>query len=208
MNVASKLGFYFHHSHKKDNYVLMCLWLDEAMADRLPAYADHFVGVGGIMVNDNNEVLMIQERRSMVAGAWKFPGGFVDNGETIKQGVEREVFEETGVKGEFQGILAMREQLDYKYGAADFYIVCVLRPHPTEQQVDVQDTQEIKAASWIPLSEITTNEEGCKYKLFPNAFQFMQLIKQWLAMNGKDTSALTSREAANSDMKVTDLIKM
>merc|ERR1712086_111840 len=208
MNVASKLGFYFHHSHKKDNYVLMCLWVDEAMADRLPAYADHFVGVGGIMVNDNNEVLMIQERRSMVEGAWKFPGGFVDNGETVKQGVEREVFEETGVKGEFQGILAMREQLDYKYGAADFYIVCVLRPHPTEQQVDVQDTQEIKAASWIPLSEITTNEEGCKYKLFPNAFQFMRLIKQWLAMNGKDTSSQTNGDAANSDMKVTDLIKM
>lgn len=51
--------------------------------------------------------------------------------------MERETFEETGVKGEFQGILAMREQLDYKYGAADFYIVCILRPHPTEQTVDV-----------------------------------------------------------------------
>ena len=36
--------------------------------------------------------------------------------------------EETGVKGTFQGILAMREQMDYKYGAADFYIVCVLKP--------------------------------------------------------------------------------
>ena len=32
------------------------------------------------------------------------------------------------MKGEFQGILALREQLDYKDGAADFYIVCVLRP--------------------------------------------------------------------------------
>ena len=82
------------------------------MADRLPAYADHFVGVGGIMVNDNEEVLMIQENRSAGTGSgkpWKFPGGFVDQGETIKQGVEREVVEETGVKGEFQGILAMRE---------------------------------------------------------------------------------------------------
>jgi len=106
------------------------------MADRLPAYADHYVGVGGIMVNDMEEVLMIQERRSAGQGEnkpWKFPGGYVDRGETVRQGVEREVLEETGVKGEFQGILAMREQMDYKYGAADFYIVCVLRPHPDEQ---------------------------------------------------------------------------
>ena len=29
------------------------------MADRLPAYADHHVGVGGIMINDEEEVLMI-----------------------------------------------------------------------------------------------------------------------------------------------------
>jgi len=59
MNVASKLGFYFHHANKLENYVLMCLWLDEAVADRLPAFADHFIGVGGIMVNDKLEVLMI-----------------------------------------------------------------------------------------------------------------------------------------------------
>jgi mutator protein MutT len=143
------------------------------MADRLPAFADHYVGVGGIMVNDKEEVLMIQERRSAGEGdskPWKFPGGYVDKGETVKQGVEREVLEETGVRGEFQGILAMREQLDYKYGAADFYIVCLLRPHPTSQEVNIQDTQEVSAAKWIPLSEISTNEDGCKFKLFPNAF--------------------------------------
>ena len=139
MNVASKHGFYFHHSHKTGNYVLMCLWTDTKVADRLPAYGDHFVGVGGIMVNDKEEVLLIQERRSVGQGEskpWKFPGGYVDKGETIKKGVEREVVEETGVKGEFQGILAMREQMDYKYGAADFYIVCILKPDQ-EQGVDV-----------------------------------------------------------------------
>lgn len=109
MNVAAKLGFYFHHAHRQDGYVLMCLWLDQAVADRLPAYADHFVGVGGIMVNDNMEVLMIQEKRARgeavgKEGAqkpWKFPGGYVDRGETLRQGVEREVVEETGIKGEF-----------------------------------------------------------------------------------------------------------
>jgi 8-oxo-dGTP diphosphatase len=37
----------------------MCLWTDEKVADRLPGYPDHFVGVGGIMVNDKEEVLLI-----------------------------------------------------------------------------------------------------------------------------------------------------
>ena len=114
------------------------------------------------------------------------------------------------MKGEFQGILALRECMDHKYGAADFYIVCVLRPHPTQQKVDVQDTQEIQNAHWIPLSEITTNEDGCKYKLFPNAFEFLKLIKQWLVMNGKtfDQDSQMEEEKKKDDVKITDLIKM
>ena len=38
------------------------------------------------------------------------------------------MFEETGVKGEFQGILSMVEYTDYKYGAGNYGIVCVLKP--------------------------------------------------------------------------------
>jgi len=48
MNVASEQGFYFHHSHRAGNYVLMCKWLDTKVADRIPAYADHYVGAGGV----------------------------------------------------------------------------------------------------------------------------------------------------------------
>jgi len=168
----------------------MCKWIDESTADRLPAYADHFLGVGGILVNDKLEVLMIQEKRRVgeaigaVEKPWKFPGGFVDHGETVRQGVEREVLEETGIRGEFQGLLAMREQIDFKYGAADLYMVCILKPS-AQQEVDIQDTQEVSAARWIPLSEITTNEDGCKYKLFSNAFQFVTLVRRWLKMTGK-----------------------
>ena len=100
----------------------------------------------------------------------------MDRDETLRDGVEREVLEETGVKGTFQGILAMREQLDYKYGAADVYVVCVLKPNSIG--VNIQDTGEIFNAKWIPLSEITTNDDNSKYKLFPNAFQFVQLLKK------------------------------
>ena len=74
---------------------------------------------------------------------WKFPGGYVEKGETISQGVVREVLEETGVKGEFEGVLALREQMNHKYGAADFYIVCVLKHNSSEESVGIQDTQEV-----------------------------------------------------------------
>jgi len=116
---------------------MMCKWMDTTTADRLPAYANHFVGVGGMVINDNMEILLIRERRA-TKKLWKLPGGFVDRGETLKAGVEREVLEETGVSATFQGVLGLRELLDFKYGAADFYFVCVLRP--TSHAVNIEDT--------------------------------------------------------------------
>ena len=52
---------------------------------------------------------MIQEIRSPEPKPWKFPGGLMDPGETIWQALEREVFEETGVKAKFEGIIGLRE---------------------------------------------------------------------------------------------------
>lgn len=51
----------------------------------------------------------------------------MDPGETIKLACEREVYEETGLRCEFLGLLGIREQLLVKYGCTDLYIVCLLK---------------------------------------------------------------------------------
>jgi 8-oxo-dGTP pyrophosphatase MutT (NUDIX family) len=48
---------------------------------------------GGLVRNDNNEVLMILRR-----GKWDLPKGKLDKGETIEKCAIREVIEETGLK--------------------------------------------------------------------------------------------------------------
>jgi ADP-ribose pyrophosphatase YjhB (NUDIX family) len=75
--------------------------MDPSSHNKIPAYADHYVGVGGVVINQKGEILLIQERREPEPRKWKFPGGFMDPGETIKQAAEREVLEETGVKTTF-----------------------------------------------------------------------------------------------------------
>ncbi len=79
---------------------------------------------------------MIQEVKR-VPRMWKFPGGLMDPGETIEQAVKREVIEETGVMTEFKGIIGFREQLMYKNGASDLYMVCLLVP-ADEDKIDIQ----------------------------------------------------------------------
>jgi 8-oxo-dGTP pyrophosphatase MutT (NUDIX family) len=47
---------------------------------------------GGIVVNEQNEVLLIYRR-----GKWDLPKGKLDDGETIEECALREVKEETGL---------------------------------------------------------------------------------------------------------------
>ena len=49
------------------------------------------------------------------------------SGEEISEATEREVFEETGVRCQFESVLLFRHQHDYKYGCSDFYFVSLCK---------------------------------------------------------------------------------
>jgi len=168
--IAVKYGFEFHHAI--DDYMLLTQWLPENEVSKLPHYATHFVGVGGVVFNDEtDEILVIQERvRLLDFDFWKLPGGLVDQGEYISQAVEREVFEETGIKAKFHSILSFREKLAYKYNQPDMYFTCLLKPETFDIKID---PQEIKAAKWMKVDEYLEN--AVKYGVANNFAKVIQL---------------------------------
>ncbi|TWT98651.1 NUDIX hydrolase [Stieleria varia] len=54
--------------------------------------------VGGLIVNEKGELLLVRRARNPGKGRWGLPGGFVDRGETIEQALQREVIEETQLR--------------------------------------------------------------------------------------------------------------
>ncbi|GAA0603882.1 NUDIX domain-containing protein [Virgibacillus siamensis] len=54
----------------------------------------HIVAALGIVENDQEEILIVKERRS---DQWVFPGGQVEVGENLMDGLIREVKEESGI---------------------------------------------------------------------------------------------------------------
>ena len=58
------------------------------------------------------------------------------------------MFEETGIKAEFQSLICFREKVDYKWKADDIYFVCLLKPLTFEIQAC---EYEIKAAKWMKI---------------------------------------------------------
>lgn len=51
--------------------------------------------VGGLIINDENELLLVRRARNPGKGKWGLPGGFVDPEETIEHALAREIVEET-----------------------------------------------------------------------------------------------------------------
>ncbi len=64
-----------------------------AMSESLPV-----VGVGVVVLNDHNEVLLIRRGSEPNIGMWTIPGGRQEPGETLAQTAHREIEEETGVE--------------------------------------------------------------------------------------------------------------
>jgi ADP-ribose pyrophosphatase YjhB (NUDIX family) len=56
--------------------------------------AKHWVSVAGVVIDNHGRTLMIQRRDN---GRWEPPGGVLEPGETITDGLRREVREETGL---------------------------------------------------------------------------------------------------------------
>ena len=54
----------------------------------------HIVAAGAFVTNSRGQVLLLKSPRY---DDWEFPGGQVEEGETIPHALEREVFEETGI---------------------------------------------------------------------------------------------------------------
>lgn len=65
--------------------------------------------VSAIIENEEGEVLAVRLDKEKKDGVWVPPGGKLEKGETLRQGVEREVEEELGVDIEVGEIVGISE---------------------------------------------------------------------------------------------------
>jgi ADP-ribose pyrophosphatase YjhB (NUDIX family) len=93
-------------------------------------------------------------------GTLDLPGGFVDMGETVEQGMRREIKEETGLD---------IEEIQYLFSSPNVYLYSGMGVHTLDMDFLVpvhDDVPAIKAADdaaealWIPITEVNPDEFG------------------------------------------------
>lgn len=150
---ALAAGFTFHHTNR-NTLILYCRLVEDAF---VPDFASHYIGAGGVVINEQNELLTIVEQAHVAQrpNFFKLPGGTLHPGEHIDDGVCREVWEETGIQTSFERIICFRHLHEYRHSKSDIYFVCQLRPLTAE--ITIQDA-EIAKAKWIPVEEYLASE--------------------------------------------------
>ncbi len=82
------------------------------------------VGVGAIIV-DGNEVLLIRRAQKPMKGCWSIPGGMLELGESLLEGVRREAREETCLVVEPVEVVEVLDRIYREDGRVRYHYVIV-----------------------------------------------------------------------------------
>lgn len=86
------------------------------------------VAVGVLKVD--GKLALIKFKRNILTGFWGLPGGKIDAGESLPEAVERELFEELGLRVQYQELLGvLDEEITSNEGVQHFMMfVCSVKP--------------------------------------------------------------------------------
>ena len=115
------------------------------------------VGVGGIVFNARGNVLLVKRGNEPRKGHWSIPGGLLELGESLLEGVKREICEETGLNVEPQAIVEVvdrlykeGERVRYHYVIVDYW--CTVVAGETQAASDASDVHWASPAKWRDLN--------------------------------------------------------
>lgn len=115
------------------------------------------VGVAAVVIKDNC-VLMIQRGKEPGRGRWSIPGGRLRLGERLRDGVEREVLEECGIRiraGDVMNVAELIQRDDDGRVRYHYVLIDLTAEHLSG---DPRPSSDALAARWVPFDELSTLE--------------------------------------------------
>ncbi len=108
---------------------------------------------GGVVVDNNNNVLVIKTKNLKKEVVYTFPKGHIEQGETAQQAALREVEEETGVKAEIKEKIMDTEYWFIKDGQKIHKTVSWFLMHPLV--ANVPKNIEVDEVFWYDISKVS-----------------------------------------------------
>ncbi|MGC9951605.1 MAG: NUDIX hydrolase [Bryobacteraceae bacterium] len=113
------------------------------------------LGVGALIFN-RDKILLVERGKEPLKGFWSLPGGVLEIGETLEEGIIREVREETGLEVKPRKVLEIFERIirdaqgapEYHYVLIDY--ICRVTGG------SLRAADDASRAAWVPRRLLST----------------------------------------------------
>lgn len=128
----------------------------------------------GVLVKDGQSILLGQRPEGKpYAGYWEFPGGKIEDGESLFEALKRELLEEINVS-----ILDANEFLTVEHDYPHAYVrlhICLVR----NWTGDVHGLEN-QATAWLPVHDISQIEQSALQPILPATVPILEKLKELL----------------------------
>jgi 8-oxo-dGTP diphosphatase len=110
------------------------------------------IGVGGVLFNKYQQVLLIKRNQPPAQGLWSIPGGKLEPGESMVEACRREFYEETNLDIEVKHIVAVVERRleGFHYVIIDFCVQLV-----DEENCVLIAQSDVDETKWVGLDDLS-----------------------------------------------------
>ena len=110
----------------------------------------------GALLFDRDRILLVERGKDPLKGFWSLPGGALEAGETLEEGVMREVREETGLEIKPLAVLEVFERIIRdSHGAPEYHFVLIdYICRVTGGSMAAAD--DVSRAAWVPRRLLST----------------------------------------------------
>ena len=112
------------------------------------------VAVAAAVLNEAGRVLMVERGRPPSQGLWALPGGLLDLGEAVRDGVVREVREETGAEIELVGLIDLFEPVHRDAAGCIRYHFVVIDFWAHFRGGTVAPADDADQAAWVSVARL------------------------------------------------------
>ncbi|HXJ16992.1 MAG TPA: NUDIX hydrolase [Candidatus Polarisedimenticolia bacterium] len=146
-------------------------------------YPGHpIVGVGGVVIS-GARALLIRRGSPPLVGQWSIPGGILEVGETLLEGVRRELGEETGMEVRVLDLIEVFERIELDPGGKPRYHYVILDYLCEAIRGEPRAGSDVTAVAWAASTELE------RYALTPTATRVIlrafEMARQRGSMHGK-----------------------
>ena len=108
----------------------------------------------GVIIRQDDQIVLIRRAKEPSAGRWTFPGGAIELGESLQEAARREAWEETGLLVQVGEVATVVDNVVRDAGGRVRYHYVIVDYFAQPVEGSLQPGTDVSDARWVRLTDL------------------------------------------------------